>query len=505
MRVPFLPPAGIVSDDTTFATPGLWADGSNVRFRLGKPEMIGGFVDALSGSTLTGVCRNVFAWTNANGSANVCFGTHSKLQLWYGGALYDITPSGLIAGSQDSAGEGSGYGAGTYGSGSWSDPALTYFARTWSLTTYGDNLIASPRGGTVYEWTGDTAVAATAVTNAPTQIDTCLVTPERQILAFGCNEETSGNYNPLCIRGSDIENITSWTTSVTNNAFEHILEGGGRIVAAHLIGAFIAVWTDRALYLGEFVGDPGQAYRFDRIGQNCGLIGPNAVTVLEQTAYWLGTDKQFRTWSLGGVPQVLTCPIHRDFKDNLVTAQKEKVVAVPIAQYGEVWWFYPDTRDGTENSRYVAFSVAESIQSPVWFRGQLARTGAVDAATSSYPVMTTQAGVVYYHENGEDADGSGLAWHIQSADTYIDEGNRAVMLRGIVPDFEEQDGDVSLTVFVRSYPMAAATTKGPYTIGTSATKKDFRASGRLVAMKLSGTADMRLGRPVFDAVLVGER
>src|SRR5207253_11516396 len=109
---------------------------------------------------------------------------------------------------------------------------------------------------------------------------------QRQVMAFGCNEEISGDVNPLCIRFSDIENPEDWTTTPTNNAGEVILKGGGRLVGARAVGPYILAWTDNALYMGTFVGDPSQTWRFDQIGRNCGLMGPNAAVVVGQTAYW---------------------------------------------------------------------------------------------------------------------------------------------------------------------------------------------------------------------------
>lgn len=509
MLTAIAPPPGMVSDDTTFASPGQWETGSNVRFRLGKPEVIGGFIDALPGNTLTGVCRNVYAFNNASGSTLIAFGTHSKLQIYVASSLYDITPSGLAEGSINSAGDGPGWGSGSWNVGTWGDPANVYYARTWSLDNYGYTLIANPRGGTIYQWTGDPNTIAAAVSNAPAAVTYTLVTPERQVLAFGCNEESSGTFNPLCIRGSDIEDITDWTTTATNNAFENILEGGGAIVAARLIGPYVAVWTDRGLHLGQFIGDPGQTYRFDLVADNCGLAGPNAITIIDQTAYWLGSDYQFRVWQVGGTPSILACPIWKDFKDNLVTLQKEKVVASTIAQFGEIWFFYPDSRDGIENSRYLAFSAPESIaaQRPVWSKGILARTAATDAAATAFPLLATYGGTVYFHENGDDADGAALDWSITSTDYYINDSAQMVMMRGVIVDFEEQQCPVDMTVYVRRYPRSTAVTKGPYALSTTATKKDFRASGKLASVKFSGGAAggsyVRFGQHMIDAVPTG--
>lgn len=505
MLVPFDIPPGLFSDDTAFAMPGAWEVGSNVRFKQGRPQVIGGWMDAIDGGTLTGVCRNARAWLSFASLRYIAFGTHSKLQVFADGGLYDITPSGLSAGSIDSSGGTPGWGSGGYSEGTYSSPASVFYARTWTFDNYGDSLIANPRGGKIYQWDLDTGNLATVVTNAPETVTTVLVTPERQLLAFGCEEEVSGDLNPLCIRGSDIEDITDWTTTASNNAFEHILEGGGRIVAARQIGSYVAVWTDNRVYLGQYIGDPGQTYRFDPVAEHCGLAGPNAVAIMDQTAIWLGTDYQFRIWTLGGVPGILSCPIHRDFRDNLDTDQLDKLVMVTVSQFEEVWLFYPDTRDGNEASRFVAYSFAESANGPVWFTGEIGRTQAMDAGATASPLMSTAAGYSYFHELGETADGTPIDWSIRSTDTYLDEGGMELLIRRLIPDFEQQDGDVDVTIYMRRYPMATAVEHGPYTVGVGDEKTDFRARGKLAAVEFAGAGFVRIGKPIFDAVAMGRR
>jgi hypothetical protein len=93
MRVPLSPPPGLVSDDTTFSSEGAWEDGNNVRFVRGKPQTIGGWGVQFN-DELTGVCRNALAWTETSAGLNIAFGTHSALQVYVSGALYDITPAG---------------------------------------------------------------------------------------------------------------------------------------------------------------------------------------------------------------------------------------------------------------------------------------------------------------------------------------------------------------------------------------------------------------------------
>src|SRR5204863_1104411 len=145
MKIPLELPPGLNGDDTTFAVGGRWADGSNVRFRLGRAETIGGW-ERLMSDPLTGVCRGVFPWTDNTGVLNIGFGTHSKLQLWRGGALFDVTPaSGFSAGAIDGAGS-AGYGTGAYGIGGDGRPAVTdYFPLTCAFGAWGEQLLARAR------------------------------------------------------------------------------------------------------------------------------------------------------------------------------------------------------------------------------------------------------------------------------------------------------------------------------------------------------------------------
>lgn len=511
MRVPVEIAPGLSSDDTTFATGSRWADGDGVRFWQGKPQVIGGFADALNGDSLGGVCRNMLAWTNTNSATAIAFGTHLTLELYYNGALYDITPAGLTAGAiDDTAGGTPGWGSGTWGSGTWGSGASTYYARTWSLSNYGNNLIACPRGGTIYEWTGTVANPATAVTNAPATVTYALVTPQRQLLAFGCNEEISGTWNPICIRGSDIEDITDWTTTATNYAFEDVsLQGAGRIVAAAMLGPWLAVWTNTSLFIGEYVGQPDQVYIFNRVGDNCGLIGPNAFAILGQTVIWLAPDKEFRIYAVGDQPRILPCPIGKDLLDNLDKSQANKICASALSAFGEVWFHYPDSRDASgtsETSRYVAVGMQEGAG---WFKGTMARTATVSSGVLQYPLKADYDGMVYYHEYGDTGAGEAMNWSIRTADIYLDSGAQAVMAREFVPDFEDQQGDVSITFHVKQYPQSTATSYGPYTIAEGDLKKDIRFNARLVALEYSGGSAsgsyMRLGKPVLDVALTGRR
>lgn len=68
-----------------------------------------------------------------------------------GGGYVDFTCP-LDAGLVDGSG-GSGYGTGGYGSGAYGEPTTgETYARTWALDNWGQNLLANPRGGALFEW-----------------------------------------------------------------------------------------------------------------------------------------------------------------------------------------------------------------------------------------------------------------------------------------------------------------------------------------------------------------
>lgn len=266
----------------------------------------------------------------------------------------------------------------------------------------------------------------------------------------------------------------------------------------------MAVWTDKAVYLGQFIGSADQTYRFDMVAENCGLAGPNCVVVDNQSAYWMAPDRRFHSWQLGVPPQPLVCPISNEFNANFNTNFPEKVAATIIRQFGEVWFFYPDLRDGLENSRYVAFSIADGS----WFKGVLARTAAMDSPPLSGPLFVDFAGETYWHEYGATADGSALSWFIRTSDQYMGEAEQRVRINNAWPDFEDQQGVVSMNVYLREFPQGPERMKGPYALSPGAQKRDFRAEGRIAALEFSGDAApsfMRLGKPSFDAVVTGGR
>lgn len=507
MIIPLDIPAGINTDDTKSSYPGTWADGDLVRFWRGKPEPIGGWESVIT-STLSGVCRTILPWVDNGYLTNIAFGQHDRLTVYKDGVLYAITPSsGFTAGAISGTG-GSGYGTGAYGTGDYGEPlTAAFFPLTWSLSNRGQNLVANPRGQGIFLWENDTGTPAVTLTGAPANVTYALVPYTRQVLAFGCNEVISTTFNPMCIRGSDALDPEDWTPDGANLAFEQVLDGSGRIVAAQITGDAIFVWTNSALFVGVATGDSAQSWQFNPVSEGCGLIGPNAVTVVGQTAFWFAPTGRFYACSLGGVPQQLTITTGDDVINNLATSQNDKIVCASVSPFNEVWWFYADERDGTEVSRYISYSIPNGWAS----KGTLSRTAFVDCSTApnQFPIGVTLGGNIYYHEKGNSADGGAMSSFAETSNFSLnEEADTVMMVRGFRPDFKNQQGNVNITLSAGSYQQSPFETFGPYPMSIEDEKIDFRNSGRFFRLKISsnsGPTFWRMGRPSFDAKPAGAR
>lgn len=498
-------PPGIRSADTSFARPGCWRDASLVRFFDKGAQVFGGW-EQVTVNQIGGVCRTVAAWTDNANRSNIVMGRHNGLSLWRSGEDVDLTPtSGFTVGQIDGTG-GSGYGTGAYGLGDYGEPStVDYFPLTWSFGNYGQSLIANPRNQGIFQWNNDTAVKPALLTNAPARCTIVTVTPTRQIMALGCTN-TGGTFDPLCIRISDAENITVWNIATSNLADQITLDGGGRIVGCAWLGESLSVWTNNGLWSGRFTGSYEQPWKFDKVADDCGLMGPNAVAVLNQVAYWMAPTGRVFACGVGGIPQMLTLGIDADIANNIAPAQFDKIVLSTIGKFGEVICFYPDARDGYENSRYFAFQPASGLAYP----GRMARTAWCDigAANDAYPIGISFAGDVYYHEKGISAAGLPLTGYLESSVIALDDSDTVWLISSVRPDFKDQVGPVAMTIMARLYPQDTDAIYGPYTFVSGQNKVDMLASGRFVSFRLdfsSYPSFWRLGSLSVDAKPTGTK
>ncbi len=398
----------------------------------------------------------------------------------------------------------------------------------WSLSNFGDVLVATIGNGKTFTW--DSSIAARLstrastttsgfqTTNNPTATRVTLISPTtRHLIHFG-TETTIGNpttQDDMFIRFSEDENINAYVPEATNTAGTQRIQDGTKIVGALVAKENILVWTDNALYTMKFVGAPF-TFGFEQVGTNCGLIGKNAAIEIDGVAYWMGNNGFF---SFDGTVNTLPCSVEDYVYDDVDTTKGQQVNAGINNLFTEVTWWYPTS--GSEfNNRYVVYNYGQNnAQLPMgnWYTGtntNSIRTTWIDSLvypkpyatafnssnTGTFPVVQGETGlgqsVLFEHESGTDQvnpDGSvtTLTSFIQSFSFSLQKDQAEVFLamRRFFPNFKVLTGNNQITLSIKDFPSQddIETALSPFIINSSTLKVDTRARGRYANIKIENT------------------
>jgi hypothetical protein len=458
-------PAGMRNNGTTYQSKNRWFTGNFVRFFQGTIQPIGGWASrTLSGATISGVPRAMVSYRLNSDVQVLVIGTTRGLYAISGTTVYDITPAAVTS---------------------------TVTSRMWQLDVFGAYLVAvdltapSTAGGAYY-WTGNTSSVAAVLSpfsgSNPTLALSCVGTPERFLVMLGAKYTASGwsstgaeSQSRLVTWATQEGGFSSsdWTPAATNSAGDFMLTTDGAIVCGRRSRGMTLIWTTTDLWGMTYIGG-SFVYRFDQLGNKCGIISSNAAIVSDTGAYWMGANGFYKH---DGFVQPIPCDVHDFVFGSLNRDHAYKVWALENPTFGEVTWFYP-SGDATEIDRYVTFNYRENH----WVTGDLSRTCGISSqpGTSVYPVMCNASGTVYDHETGSDRGAEGSP-SLQSGPMEIEDGDQMMSLQRIIPD-DRTVGDVSLTIYASPNPSAPETVYGPYTL-TEQTA--LRIKARQIRLKLT--------------------
>lgn len=339
------------------------------------------------------------------------------------------------------------------------------------------------------------------VTNAPTQVGSMFVTAERIVVACGSNLD--GSFDPLQVDWSDAENNQTWTPTGSNLAGGFAIPSGGRVVRGRRGARENVIWTTESLWSMRYNGNPNSVYDFVEMGSKCGLIGPNACAELGGVWYWMTPSGAFYAYG-GSQPVPLLCTLSRDVHDHLAWVQADKVYAWANVgkNYAEIWWSYPDSRDGTEVSRYVIYDTIRKT----WSCGTFNRTAWAPASVFQFPLAVDSTGYVWYHEKDFTQDGGPRAYSLTSA--FSNQPGKTIIVNGVRPDSDDLQGSYSIS-FTSKYRDVHGIKTRTYTalpINSSTGQKSVRVKGEQVGFTISGNSSpafWRMGALQMD-VLVGQ-
>ena len=458
------------------------------------------------------------------------------------GGSIDVAPYEVVGPQTQTAGYG--WGTNTWGGSTWGTASATSSVilepGLWSLDNYGQVLIATIANGKTFTWNAGannplTVRASQSTTNFETTSNPSasrfsMVSPTtRHLVHFGTVLPGTTDQDDMAVAFSDQENINSYVPTSVNTAGSQRLQDGTKLMGTLRAKETIMVWTDNALYNMRFVGAPF-TFGFEQVGTNCGLVGQNAAVEVDGVSFWMSTKGFF---AFDGTVKTIPCSVEDYVYSDIDLTKGQQVYAGINNLYTEVIWYYPSA-----NSEYADRYVIYNYTDKVWYTGTEARTTWLDASvypkpfstkftstgTADFPTVVGESGLgksqFFEQEIGTDqVDETGTVTTVSSFIKSYDfdlqgQGGEAgdifLAVRRFVPDFKDLDGNAKVTLSIKRYPQQSDTTSSlsPFTINSSTDKKDTRARGRFVNVKIendSASESWRFGTFRLDIQPDGKR
>ena len=263
-------------------------------------------------------------------------------------------------------------------------------------------------------------------------------------------------------------------------------------------------WSLDSVIRATYVGSTA-VFQFDTITSQSSILSSQSVIEYDGIYYWCGVD---RFLMFNGVVREVPNSLNLNwFYDNLNFNQRQKVFAVKVPRWGEIWWCYP-RGSATECTHAVIYNVRENT----WYdtvlpatgrsAGQYAQVfssplmiGVIDTETTQYRI--TEDGdlritedddpriindpkgyVVWQHEFGTDEiNGSQIRpipSYFETADMSLiasdQPQNMAMRVEFLEPDFV-QSGNMTVQITGRANAKAGEVTSDPQTIYATLTEK----------------------------------
>lgn len=477
-------PPGMYKNGTLEDRMGKWVDGNLVRFTNGVPKPWGNWSQITTNQSPpnTSVPRAAYLWSTptSGNTVRVACGTGNRVYVvtrnitGVSNTLTNITPSGYT-----------------------SFESFTSYSH--SFANYGDKLLFTWAGSVsdnLYVW--DPAVGGLA-----TRLDSELVvgsrgvfvTPERFVMALVF--ETTRN-----VRWADQDDITIWTPTAVNSAGGFRIPSASEPVVGRAVRDQTLVWTFDDLWLLPFVDAP-LYYGHELVGSKCGILGVNALSVVDGVARWMGPNGFFM---YDGYTRPIECPVQEYVFNDIQRQSGHRVFTVSIPEHNCVVWFYPSANSvGAVCDRYVEYNYLDDV----WDTGTLSRTAGVSgwptnllgsgAPAIGAPLLFDADGAtIWQHEGTSSATGA----YIESGPVKLDVGDKVMRVQKIIPD-GAISGD-TCTLFGGTYPgvAEALTTSGGGGLGPF----DVRMSARYIRYKQTLTgATSRVGIPQLGVIPQGSR
>jgi len=319
-------------------------------------------------------------------------------------------------------------------------PGITYYVRYLTSTTF--NLSSTPTGALIntsgtqsgVQSISPRGVLVSSLAGADNYVPLyqnvfTVSDASRFVLVFGTNDYGSTVLDPMLIRWSDQESLTTWYPAITNQAGSVRLSHGSKIVSVLQSRQEILVWTDSTLYSLQYLGPP-VVWGNQLLADNVSLISQNAPVIASGVTYWMGVDKFYK---YDGRVQTLNCDLRQYVYGDINLTQSVQVFGSTNEGFNEAWWFYC-SEESNVIDRYVIYNYIENA----WYYGTMGRTAWIDTGLRNYPVAATYSYNLVNHESGVDDNTTGTPAAIEatitSAQFDIGDGNNFAFVWRMLPD-----------------------------------------------------------------------
>jgi hypothetical protein len=340
-----------------------YSDGKWVRFQRGRPKKIGGY--SRNSSFVFGPVRDTQVWSRGD-LTNVFTFSGKKIEVTQidengaGSSVNRLTPVGFTGGDEYLWSTDIMFDA---AAGSESTIILAVPTKTASNIddlTEQSLYIGQADGSAVFEAVVDSnAVAAGGV----------FVTSPYAVLYGSDGKVTWSNAN-------EPQNYTTGDAGTARITGSKIVQGKSLKSGS---GASGLLWTLDSLMKMEFIGGPS-IFRFSRIGSSS-ILAQNSVIEYDGIYYWIGIDR-FLSTNGSTIAEVSNSMNLNWLFDNLNYNQRQKIWAMKVPRYGEIWWFYP-RGDATECTHAIILNLREQV----WYDCELDRSSGYYSQVFRYPIM----------------------------------------------------------------------------------------------------------------------